>query len=159
MTSNVTMLGQSVIYLAEKSLVTNVRWRSSMAMDYNFVKASIFLSASSSLPLLTPSYRVCLSQVMRIFCLGWYWFSLLRHNLQTALPLHFRKGFVSSTLFSPLPGWDLYLQHYQLCQVGIYHGLDNKARPWKSLKKQTKAALDPKPHIWQFCRVWHFMSW
>ena len=70
MTSNVTMLGQSVIYLAEKSLVTNVRWRSSMAMDYNFVKASIFLSASSSLLLLTPSYRVCLSQVMRMICLG-----------------------------------------------------------------------------------------
>ena len=122
MTSNVTILGQSVIYLAEKSLVTNVRWRSSMAMDYNFVKASIFLSASSSFLLLTPSYRVCLSQVMRMICSGEdddidFPFSdtiykppslyisgkvlYLHHNIGVTL-IRFR--FVSSSL-STLSGW------------------------------------------------------
>ena len=47
------------------------------------------------------------------------------------------------TLVSPLSDLDLYPHHYQPCQVG----LDAKLQPLKSLKKQTEAALDPKPHI------------
>ena len=138
---------ESHIYHDEMSLAV---YAAPMRVAYNFVQGSACRSQSYLSRLLTPSPEVQMLdrtfhyQVSRMYKIG------VSSNLPS-----------SDTIYKPpslyVSGKVLYLHrigivntlarglYFLACQVGI----DGKLQPLKSLRKQTEAALDPKPHICQ----------